>query len=92
MIIALQTNRYLKFKKSIGYSWETLFEVMPELNQQFQSDLNDVYTKGITFSSNENRAIMTRNGIRRAFSSSYISPTQKLTIRLVVKWRTKNHC
>jgi hypothetical protein len=43
---------------------------MPEL-KTVSKDLNDVYTKGITFSSNENRAIMTQRNTKSVFSVVY---------------------
>lgn len=75
MIIAFANEPLLKiWGKELDIVGKPLFEVMPELkSQQFPKDLNDVYTKGITFSSNENRAIMTRNGTpeERFFSVVY---------------------
>lgn len=53
-----------------------LFEVMPELkSQRFPKELNEVYTKGIPFSSNENSAILIRNGIpEECFFSAVYQP------------------
>ena len=75
MIIAFANEPLLKiWGKEPDVVGKPLFEVMPELkSQQFPEDLNAVYTTGIPFSSNENRAIMLRNGIpeERFFSVVY---------------------
>lgn len=75
MVIAFANEPLLKiWGKGLEIVGKPLFEVMPELkSQQFPKDLNEVYTTGITFSSNENKAIMTRNGVpeERFFSVVY---------------------
>ena len=75
MIIGFANDPLLKIwgkgKEIIG---KPLFEVMPELkDQQFPQELNDVYTTGVPFSANENRALLMRNGIpeERFFSMVY---------------------
>ena len=75
MIIGFANDPLLKIwgkgKEIIG---KPLFEVMPELKaQQFPQELDDVYTTGVPFSANENRALLMRNGIleERFFSVVY---------------------
>ncbi|CAN5396472.1 hypothetical protein BH09BAC3_BH09BAC3_38090 [soil metagenome] len=75
MVIAFVNEPLLKiWGKGPEIVGKPLFEVMPELaSQQFPKDLHEVYVTGIPFSSNENRAIMTRDGIpeERFFSVVY---------------------
>ncbi len=75
MIIAFVNEPLLKiWDKGSEIIGKPLFEVIPELkSQQFPELLNAVYTTGIPFSSNENRAVLMRNGIpeERFFSVIY---------------------
>ena len=64
MIITLVNEPLLKiWGKGPDIVGKPLFEVMPELkDQQFPKQLNDVFTTGIPYNFNENRAILTTNG------------------------------
>ena len=75
MVISFANEPLLKIwgkeKDIIG---KPLFEVMPELeSQQFPKDLNNVFTTGIPYKSNQERALMMIDGIleERFFSVVY---------------------
>jgi PAS domain S-box-containing protein len=77
MVVTLVNEPLLKiWGKGPEIVGKPLFEVMPELaGQGFWKQLNDVFTTGIPYTFNENRAVLMNNGIpEERFFSVVIQP------------------
>ncbi|MEO7309330.1 MAG: PAS domain S-box protein [Chitinophagaceae bacterium] len=77
MVVTLVNEPLLKiWGKTQDIVGKPLFEVMPELaSQEFPKQLNDVFTSGIPYTFNENRAILMNNGVaEERFFSVVIQP------------------